>query len=219
MGRTPLFEKSHALRAIQRLIIRRGVPPTIRELQHELGVRSTRTVRRYLELLEEAGELDRLPGSRGIKLRRSPGRQGEMISLPLVGTAPAGPLMLAEENLEAWVSVPREYVRSSSAKHFLLRVHGTSMNRAKVEGERIEDGDLVLIRQQSSADPNEVVVALIDGEATIKRLVHSRGHYLLQPQSSVRKHQPILVGEGFSVQGVVKRVIKQGSHLLQIAGD
>jgi len=124
--------------------------------------------------------------------------------------------MLAEENYEGWLRLPKEFLRPGNAKFFLLRVRGDSMNRASVAGERIEDGDLVLVWQQPTAQPGEIIVALIDGEATIKRLVKGPGYYLLRPESTNPKHEPILVDQDFRIQGVVLRVLKKGSELLQL---
>jgi SOS-response transcriptional repressor LexA len=88
------------------------------------------------------------------------------------------------------------------------------MNRAKVEGQTLEDGDLVLVRQQERADPGKIVVALVDGEATIKRLIKGAGYYVLKPESSNPKHRPIIVAQDFRVQGIVCRVFRKGGELL-----
>jgi repressor LexA len=214
MPRPKTFSKAEILTAIQRLMARRGVPPTVEELRAALKVGSNRTVLRYLKWLEDDGDIQRWPGGRGIRLRRAPGEGLETRAVPLVGEAPAGPLMLAEETHEGWLRLPVELAKPRSANFFLLRVRGDSMNRAQVEGERIEDGDLVLVRQQTTARPDEIVVALIDGEATIKRLARGPNYYFLKPESTNRQHQPILAGHDFQVLGVVTRVIKNGSDLL-----
>jgi SOS-response transcriptional repressor LexA len=88
------------------------------------------------------------------------------------------------------------------------------MNRALVTGVRIEDGDLVLVRQQLTAESGEVVVALVDGEATIKRLERGPGYFLLKPESTNPNHKPIVATQDFSVAGVVQQVIKKGSTLI-----
>jgi SOS-response transcriptional repressor LexA len=134
--------------------------------------------------------------------------------VPIVGEAPAGQLMPAEENMLGQVHVPKEFLKPPSSKFFLLRVRGDSMNRAKVDGQTIEDGDLVLVHQQERADPGKIVVALVDGQATIKKLVKAPGYYVLQPESSNPKHRPIIVAQEFRVQGIVCRVFKRGGELL-----
>jgi len=93
------------------------------------------------------------------------------------------------------------------------------MNRAKVEGESIEDGDLVLVRQQERADPGKIIVALVDGEATIKKLVKATGYYVLQPQSTNPKNRPIIVAQDFRVHGIVHKVFKKGATFLNSAKE
>ena len=88
------------------------------------------------------------------------------------------------------------------------------MNKAVVKDQRIESGDLVLVRQQATAQTNDIVVALVDGEAAIKRLVRGDGYFLLKPDSANPEHRPIVVNCDFHVQGVVTRVLKKGSELL-----
>jgi DNA polymerase V len=122
--------------------------------------------------------------------------------------------MPAEENMLGQVQMPKDFLKPPSAKFFLLRVRGDSMNRAKVEGQTIEDGDLVLVCQQERADPGKIVVALVDGEATIKKLVKATGYYVLQPESTNPKNRPIVVAQDFRVQGIVCRVFKNGGELL-----
>jgi repressor LexA len=136
-------------------------------------------------------------------------------AVPLVGEVPAGPFVLAEENFEGWVRLPKEYARPESAKFFLLRVRGDSMNKAVVEKDRIENGDLVLVRQEPVGREREIVVALVDGEATIKRFVKGSGYYLLKPESSNPTHRPIVLTKDFRIQGVVCKVFKKGSEFLR----
>ena len=122
--------------------------------------------------------------------------------------------MLAEENFETWVRVQEEVLTPSTAQFFLLRVRGNSMNRAEIRGGKIEDGDLVLIRQQAQADPGQIVVVVIDGEATVKRLAIGPDYWVLKPESTNRLHQPIVLDREATIQGVVCRVLKQGSSIL-----
>ena len=122
--------------------------------------------------------------------------------------------MPAEENILGQVQMPKEFLKPPGAKFFLLRVRGDSMNRAKIEGQTIGDGDLVLVRQQERANPGQIVVVLVDGEATIKRLAKAPGYYVLQPDSRNPKHRQIIVGRDFRIQGIVCRVFKKGAELL-----
>jgi repressor LexA len=214
MGRKQLLEVSQILDAIERTMRETGLPPTIRELARKLGGVSTRTIHRYLEKIEAEGLIERWRGSRGIRLLRSANPHVQTVAVPLVGEAPAGPLMLAEENREGWLRLPKSFLRPPTAPYYLLRVRGDSMNKAKVEGGRIEDGDLVLVRQQPTAVERDVVVALIDGEATIKRLTRGPSYVVLKPESMNPTHRPILATRTLMVQGVVKRVLKRGSTLI-----
>jgi repressor LexA len=215
MVRPRKLTREQVVDAINRWLVEHGIPPSIEELRQVLGVGSKRTVLRYLNWLEEEGHIERQPGAaRGLRTAGTGAQSIETRSIPIAGTAPAGPLMLAEENIEGWVQIPKSIARLG-ARYFLLRVRGHSMNKSKISGERIEDGDLVLVRQQATADDNEIVVALIDDEATIKRLIRKRGYYLLKPESSKPGYRPILVDREFRVQGVVVRVLKQGAKTIK----
>ena len=219
MPRPKLLTKEQVIDALNRWFIRNGVPPTIEELRRLLGVGSTRTVLRYLRSLEEEGLIERWTGARGLKLRRGRAVGVETQLVPVVGEAPAGQLMPAQQNILGQIQMPKEFLKPPSAKFFLLRVRGDSMNRAKIEGQTIDDGDLVLVRQQERANPGKLVVVLVDGEATIKKLVKGSGYYVLQPESTNLKNRPIIVTQDFRVQGIVCRVFKKGGDLVQAARD
>jgi repressor LexA len=88
------------------------------------------------------------------------------------------------------------------------------MNKAKVNREKIEDGDLILVRQQTTANDGDIVVALIDGEATIKRFARGSGYYVLKPDSTDAKHRPIVLDHDFKIQGLVVRFLKRGSVII-----
>lgn len=213
MGRAKKLTREQVLDAINGWVVQHGVPPTIEELRRRLRVGSKRTVLRYLEWLEESGDIERVPGAaRGIKTMGTGGTALETRAVPIVGVAPAGPAMLAEENIDGWVQLPKTMI-SAGARHFLLRVRGNSMNKARIAGERIESGDLVLVRQQATADDGAIVVALIDGDATIKRLMRKPGYFVLKPEST-EEHRPIIVDRDFRVQGLVIRVLKKGSVII-----
>src|SRR5499427_7590312 len=203
MARPKLVTKEQVIDALSRWFIRNRVPPTVEELRRLLGVGSTRTVLRYLDALKEEGYIDRWSGARGLRMRKGPATTLETRLVPIVGEAPAGALMPAEENILGQVQMPKEFLKPPGAKFFLLRVRGDSMNRAKIEGQTIEDGDLVLVRQQERADAGKIVVALVDGEATIKRLAEGPDYYVLKPESTSPKHRPIIVTQDFQIQVVV----------------
>jgi SOS regulatory protein LexA len=179
-----------------------GLPPTIREMQ-ELGhFRSPRTVVQYLEALEAAGYIQRLRGARNMRLLRRPlaGRSAdhaETVEVPIVGRVAAGVPILAEENVVGAVRVSKQLACGASA-YFILEVDGDSMNRAG-----INNGDLVLVRQQQTANPGENVVALIDESATVKRLRITPEAIVLEPVSSNPANLPIILQRDFRIQGVV----------------
>ena len=129
----------------------------------------------------------------------------QTIEVPLVCSVACGLPSLAEQDPEALISVSTKIARRGH-KYFLLRARGTSMNRAG-----IQDGDLVLVRQQASADRGEKVVALINDEATIKRFYPEDEVVLLKPDSSDKSHKPIVVSDDFLIQGVVVATLP-GDH-------
>lgn len=215
MGRKPLLTPQRVLATIQRAIVERGQYPSVEELRRDLHVGSTRTVLRYLDLLEQEGAIERGDGARSIRLLRSQRWSVETRAIPLVGDVPAGPAMTAEENIEGWIRVPKVLASPATDKFFLLHVRGNSMDKADVRGDLIENGDLVLVRQRPTVQSGEIVVALIDGEATVKRLVTAPGYCVLKPQSSDPVHKPIVVSDDFRVLGTVTRVLKKGSDLLR----
>lgn len=214
MGRNKQLSREEVLQAINESFIRRGLPPTIEELRRKLRVGSSRTVLRYLRWLEDEGDIERWSGARGVRPLRSNVSSIQTRAVPVLGQASAGPLLLAEQNIDRWVQVPKRIARRGS-EYFLLRVRGNSMNKAKVNGINIEDGDLVLVKQEATANDGDIVVALIDGEATIKRFVRGKGYYVLKPDSTDTKHRPIVVDRDFRIQGTVIRVLTRGSVIIE----
>jgi repressor LexA len=214
VARPKLVTKKQVIDTLSGWFVRNSVPPTVEELRRLLGVGSTRTVLRYLDELQQEGYIDRWSGARGLRMRKGSSGGIQTRLVPIVGEAPAGQLMPAEENILGQVQLPKEFLKPPGARFFLLRVRGDSMNRAKVENQTIDDGDLVLVRQQERADPGKIIVALLDGEATIKKLVKGPGYYILQPNSTNPKHRSIIVAQDFRVQGIVTRVFKKGGDLL-----
>jgi repressor LexA len=219
MGRRPLLTKEKVLAALQRWTANHARQPSVDELRRELGVASTRTVFRYLQLLEDDGAIQRRPGVPGVKLLKPIEEGVQTRAVPLVGRVPAGTPMLAEENIEGWIRVPASMARPVSDRFFLLSVRGTSMNKAAVEGGTIDDGDLILVRQQQAARSNDIVVAVVDGEATVKRLVAAPGYFILRPESKDKSHREIVAGRDLQIAGKVTHVLKKGSRLLRTVFD
>lgn len=215
MGRRPLLTKGDVHVALQRWTAINGRQPSVEELRRELKVASTRTVFRYLRMLETDGAIERRPGAPGVKLSRPLTGGVQTRAVPIVGRVPAGALMMAEENIEGWIQLPKAMTSPASSQFFLLRVCGTSMNRAAVGGNAIEDGDLILVRQQPEAMDGDIVVAIVDGEATVKRLIIAPGYVILKPQSNDQAHRPIVIDRNLYLAGKVIHVLKNGSGLLQ----
>lgn len=126
----------------------------------------------------------------------------EMISIPLVGSAPCGEPILGEQNIEELIEVEKSKIKIGF-DYFILRAKGDSMDKAG-----IKDGDLVLCRQQLKADTGDRVVAYVGDNVTIKMYDKKDGRRILLPKSTNKTHQPIIPEEGDSVQGIVQEVIK-----------
>lgn len=149
----------------------RGYPPSIREICQAAGLKSTSTVHSYLLRLEQANLIRRSGAkSRTIEVL---GDRIQTTRLPLIGRVAAGRPILAEEHREGEISISADLL--GPGEHFLLRVRGDSM-----VGSGIHDGDLVIVRQVSSAERGTIVVALIDGEATVKTLEREGTTWILR---------------------------------------
>ena len=181
-------------------IHREKIPPTNREILKMMGLKSPRSVAQYLDVLEEGGYIQRGKGARNIKIIKSPydnNNSSKTVKVPVVGYVPCGAPFLAEENIEKYIAVS-DKIAKPPYKYFILRVVGDSMNKAG-----INDGDLVLVRQQMTANDGDIVVALIDNEATIKKLRLYKDYIILEPKSTNPKHYPIVLEKDFRIQGIV----------------
>ncbi len=172
----------------------RGYCPSVRELGRELGLSSPSTVNSHLDRLEELGYIRREAGkSRSIRLTD---RCTEPEGIPILGTVAAGQPILAVENAEGYVT----YTPEGSGDYFALRIKGDSMIRAG-----ILDGDLVVVRSQDTADSGEIVIALLEDEATCKRLRREHGRVTLLPENEA--YSPI-DGTHARILGRVAAVIR-----------
>ena len=182
---------------------RRGYPPSLREICEEMGISSTRGALRHLEALERKGYITRGSGARAIFVA-GPRREASAY-LPLVGQVPAGPLSYAaEEVVEEWVPVPQRL--GGHEGRFLLRVKGDSM-----VGDHIQDGDLVVVAPFDLLKGGEIVVAVVDGEATVKHFHPQKGGKSgeLELRPSNPEYAPIRVkGEEVHVAGRVVGVLR-----------
>lgn len=176
-------KQQQVLNFIKSSIQRRGYPPSVREIGEALGIKSTSTVHAYLSRLERKGYIRRDPSKpRAIGVVDEPPTGPRAAVVPLVGRVTAGQPILALQNIEDVFPVPAHLVPDGEA--FALRVRGDSM-----VGAGILDGDYVIVRRQSVAENGDIVVALLDDEATVKRFYRERDRIRLQPENP--KHQPI----------------------------
>ncbi|PIQ29110.1 repressor LexA [bacterium (Candidatus Blackallbacteria) CG17_big_fil_post_rev_8_21_14_2_50_48_46] len=200
MSNTQMNDRElEAFREIRNSLIKRGRPPSVRELMIDLGYRSPRSAAVLIDRLIEKGLLRRKADG-GLQLLAEPELNqdhAQTVNVPLVGTVACGSPILADENIEAVIPVSTKMAKPPH-QYFLLKVNGDSMNECQ-----IYDHDLVLIRQQTTADNGDLVVALIDTEATVKEFHRSRNTIILKPRSSNRGHQPIVLTEDFQIQGIV----------------
>src|SRR3989344_2171388 len=152
-------------------ITTKGLPPSISEIAKAIKVKSKNAVVKLLRSLETKGYIRRSNKARGIEVLNPEGEPigRGLFSVPLLGHITAGLPMLAEEQIEDWLNLPASLIKGRKDV-FLLRVIGMSMKDAG-----ILDGDLVIVKQQKLAEVNDIVVALLDDEATVKRLVKSSG--------------------------------------------
>ena len=172
-----------------------GLPPTVREICSATGLRSTSSVAAIRRELEDMGYIERDGGSsRGIRLRGS----SRSVNVPLVGTVTAGMPILAEQNIDGYMPFPAEQTRGREI--FALRVQGMSMRDAG-----ILDGDIIYAERVETAENGQIVVALIDDEATVKRFYREDGHFRLQPEND--SFEPILV-DSLSILGRVISVFR-----------
>lgn len=166
-----------ALQAIERFVIERGFPPTIRELGRRLGIVNPSAVYKHVLSLERKGYLSRERGE--LRLAGGPSLLDSRVSVPLVGVAPAGRPQEVFDSLGESVDVPEWMVGRRRGNIFCIRVAGKSMVDAY-----IDDGDRVLLERTNTANSGEMVVArLDDGSVTLKRLRRENGRIFLVPEN------------------------------------
>lgn len=177
-------------------LLNKGYPPSVREICDAVRLKSTSSVHSHLETLEKNGYIRRDPAKpRTIEIldddfgmiRR------EIVNIPIVGQVTAGQPILAVENIDGYFPVPPEYLHNKNT--FMLKVKGESMINVG-----IFDGDLILVEEQQTAYNNDIVVALVDDSATVKRFFKEDGHFRLQPENDYM--DPIIV-DNVSILGKV----------------
>lgn len=192
--------QEQVLKIVSEYIGTYGYPPSLRDIGKKLAVSGTLGVMKHLEALEKKGYLRRQEGSsRGITLCN----QAQAGSLPIVGVVRAGALHPAIEDIEGHFAIDNSQLRSGGT--FFLRVKGDSMIHA-----HIKEGDLALVRPQPSAANRDIVVAMVSGEATLKRFYREGDQIRLQPENP--NYSAIIIREGdgeFSIIGKVVGIYRQ----------
>lgn len=189
-GRKPISgvteHQLRTLRVIQRYVEEHGIPPTVGELSMVLSLTRS-TIQDQIDQLVRKGYLNRESGkARSMSVQRElVGLPGELLSIPIVGRVAAGAPILAQENVIGEILI--ESLALGGGRHFALEVDGASMVDVG-----IEPGDLIIVRQQQSAESGDIVVAMVEGEATVKRLWLAEGRVELRPENTDFK--PIVLG-------------------------
>lgn len=176
-----------------------GSAPTLREIASEFNITSA-CVSHYLTEMEEKGLIENNGKARGVKTSKMQSIINEVNYVPIVGSVACGTPLLAEENIEKYLPLPSDFL--GAGKFFVLRANGNSMINAG-----IENGDYVIIRQQETAEIGQIIVALINDEATLKR------YYLDNEKQQVRLHpendnMQDMYFDNIVIQGVAVKVVK-----------
>jgi repressor LexA len=182
-----------------------GYPPTVREIAEGLGFKSLNNVRQHLKLIEKKGFLKISIGkARGIDVTRQFGKVSDNngIDVPLVGRVAAGAPVLAEENIEGTVTLDRTLFKGDGL--FTLRVRGESMQDIGVF-----DGDIAVVKQQQSATNGEVVVAIVEGEATLKRFFKKNDNIVLHAENPTFRDIVITSPKNVLIAGRLVGVIRK----------
>ena len=183
-------------------ILNRGFPPSVREICEAVNLKSTSSVHSHLEALEKNGYIRR-DATKPLAIEIIDDNfnlvRREVVNVPLVGTVAAGQPILAVENIDAYFPIPAEYMPNEQS--FMLTVKGDSMINAG-----IFDGDQVLVKQQSTAENGDMVVALIDDSATVKTFYKENGYYRLQPEND--NMEPIIITGNLKILGKVFGVFR-----------
>ncbi len=188
---------------IEKTVADHGYPPTVREIGQAVGLSSSSSVQFHIEVLKDAGYLERDGNlTRALRVRDGEGRDRRAkppTYVPLVGRVAAGEPILAEEHIEDHLPMPSDFVAGDGA--FMLRVQGDSMINAG-----ILDGDFVLVSQQQTADNGDIVVALLEDEATVKRFYRTPTGIELRAENPTMP--PIAASGDVRIVGRVRAVVR-----------
>ena len=179
------------LKCIVQAVMKNGMPPTYREIGEELNIRSTNGVSEHVNMLIKKGYIERPSSGRGLARgllltnKSEAWLERDVVSVPILGNVAAGSPIMADEHVEDVLKFDQSII-GGNRRVFALRVKGESMIN-----EGILDGDIVLVREQKTANDGDIVVALIDGEATVKTFFRERTRIRLQPANDTMR--PIFV--------------------------
>ncbi len=157
-----------------------GYAPSVRDICNALDMKSTSTVHTYLAKLEEKGMIQRAPGkSRTLRVDNGMSHTGSTVRVPILGKVAAGMPILAVENYDGYIDFPRPSSKLTSNDMFALKVQGESMIEVG-----IMDGDLIVVEKCTTASDGDIIVALVDGDATVKTFYREGSRFRLQPENS-----------------------------------
>lgn len=194
-------KQSEILEYIKSEILQRGYPPAVREICEAVNLKSTSSVHSHLETLEKNGYIRRDPTKpRAIEIIDDTFNltRRDMVQVPIIGRVAAGEPLLAQENIEEYFPIPSDFMPNNET--YMLKVKGESMINAG-----ILDGDFVLVEKKSTADNGDMVVALVEDGATVKRFYKEEGVYRLQPEND---HMDPIIVQKVSILGKVIGVFR-----------
>lgn len=172
-------KQQQILEVIKTAILERGYPPSVREMCMAVGLSSTSSVHAHLEALEKKGYIKKDPAKpRTIEVMDDTFNlnRREIVNIPLLGDVAAGEPIFAAENISNYYPMPVDMLPNSET--FMLNVKGDSMINAG-----IFNGDKILVAKQNTAENGEIVVAMVDDSATVKRFYKEKGHFRLKPEN------------------------------------
>lgn len=197
-------KQAKVLKFIERYQFKHGSSPTVREMCEYLGVSSDNSVLKHLRALKEKGYIKRNNTPRGIKMLNSVRSQFEaasdLVRIPLMGTVPAGGAVDAEEHILDTFEIGKGLMKTNAGS-FLLRVTGSSMIDAG-----IHEGDMVLVVPDQTPRHGDIVVALVDGESTVKRYMSDKGQVYLKAENP--EYENIYPHADLQIQGLVTGLIR-----------
>ena len=194
-------KQQEILEYIKEEILKKGYPPTVRDICEAVHLSSTSSVHSHLATLEKNGYIRRDPTKpRAIEIIDDSFQlvRHEMTSIPVVGTVAAGTPILAQQNIDSYFPLPVEYAPNTQS--FILKVKGDSMINAG-----IFDGDMIFVEQSNTARNGDIVVALVDDSATVKTFYKESGHIRLQPEND--SMEPIIL-DSVTILGKVFGVMR-----------